>query len=59
VRGLRRWEVQNYRRQRGVYRLRGWDVLGEHGRDACFDVSDVSGKLELAECELGSRYLHV
>jgi len=54
-----RGEVQDDQRQRGVHGLLDWNVLNHGRRDACFDVSGVSGKLELAECELGSRCLHV
>jgi hypothetical protein len=54
-----RWEVQDDQRQRGVHGLFDWNVLDISRCDACFDVPGVSGKLELAECELGSRCLHV
>jgi hypothetical protein len=54
-----RWEVQDHQRQRGVHGLLDWNVLDNGRRDDRFDVSGVSGKLELAECELGSRCLHV
>ena len=54
---MRRWEVQNRQRQCGVCRLWGRDVLDEHGRDACFDVSCVSGELQLADCEFGGQCL--
>jgi hypothetical protein len=40
-----------------VCRLRGRDVLGELERDACVDVSDVSGELQLAEREFGDQCL--
>jgi hypothetical protein len=43
---LRRWQIQDDHRQRGVRELQRRDVLGEHGRDAGGDV-----------CELPDRHV--
>ena len=56
---LRRWKIQDDERYRGVHKLRGSDVLSDHKRDACSDLSRVCTQFQLGQRELSTRCLHV
>ena len=56
---VRAWKIQDECWQRGVCRLRGRDVLGEHERDQRHSMPRVPCRLELTERQLGRQQLHV
>jgi hypothetical protein len=52
---LRRWKIQDKCWQRGVCRLRGWNILNNHERDKRNNMPRVPGELELTQRELGGE----
>jgi hypothetical protein len=52
---LRRWQIQDDRRQRGVHGLLGRDVLNSSRRDQCLDMPCVPCEFQRTKRELGGE----